>query len=257
MKTNRAGSSLEVADDPIWSGFPDTIRATIRALKIIGSQQVHPVMLAALASMHAVETERLLRLLEVCIVRYLLIGQGNTGRFETTCAILARKIYAKELDTATAAYGELKDVYPRDEEFREAFRLKQEDQNQKAQYLLRKLEIEASRIAKGKMRGEVEPSTLTVEHVLPKNPAEEWKAEVISDPDFVEDCTYRLGNLCLLTTINRKLGRQGFAEKKKVYADSVLETTKTISTVAEWNRRAVEERQSVMAKLATSIWRFQ
>jgi len=122
-------------------------------------------MLSALARFNINEMERMLRLLEVCIVRYLHIGAGNPGQFETTCAILARKIYTEEITTATGAFAELSPVYPNDPEFRQAFLTKEEENNQKAQYYLRRLEVEAQRVADSEMPGELEPGTLTVEHI--------------------------------------------------------------------------------------------
>jgi hypothetical protein len=140
------------------------------------------------------------------------------------------KIYAGETTTATAAHTELGAVYPGDPEFRQAFLTKEEENNQKAQYFLRKLEIETRRVASGAMPGELEPGTLTVEHVLPRNPGPEWDAVTTADPDVLEDCTFRLGNLCLLTEINRRLGREPFAEKAKIYGASDLLTTKELAS---------------------------
>jgi hypothetical protein len=250
-------AALETADDPVWAPYSAETRGLVRVLKIIGSQQAHPVILAALARFDAAEMERLLRLLEVCIVRYLHIGGGNTGRLETTFAILARRIFDEEITTALAAYAELSNVYPSDPEFRQAFLTKEEENNQKAQYYLRRLEIEARRIAAGAMPGELEPGTLTVEHILPRNPGMEWETVTASDPDLVEDRAFRLGNLCLLTEVNRRLAREAFSEKAKAYAVSELHTTREIASHNEWGRRQIEQRQAKMASAAVAVWRFQ
>jgi len=78
-----------------------------------------------------------------------------------------------------------------------------------------------------------------------------------ADPSIAEDCTFRLGNLCLLTEVNRRLGQLGFAVKQEIYAASRLETTKQLSAVDEWGRKQIEARQANMAKLAVATWRFQ
>jgi hypothetical protein len=257
LETSEQYAALETADDPIWARYSDRTRRAVRSFKIIGSQQAHPVMLSALAKFEPTEVERLLRLLEVGIVRYLLIVGGNTGRFETTCAILARKIYSGEVKTATAAHNELSSVYPTDDAFRHAFEMKEEENNQKAQYFLRQLEIEAQRVAQGQMPGELEPGTLTVEHILPKNAGTEWETVLTADPTIAEDCTYRLGNLCLLAEVNRRLGREAFSIKKTTYGASLLETTRALSAFNEWGRRQIETRQENMARLAVATWRFQ
>jgi hypothetical protein len=99
---------------------------------------------------------------------------GVPGRFEPTCAKLAQSIYDENVKTSSAAFAELKDVYPSDPEFESAFKFKREGTNQKAQYFLKALEKEEQRLAKGRMAGEWEPAALTVEHILPKKPGPDW-----------------------------------------------------------------------------------
>jgi hypothetical protein len=228
----------------------------VRALRTIGSQQTHPVILAALTKFDVKEMARLLRLLEVVIVRYLLIGGGNTGRFETTCAILARKIHAQEIKTASDAFQELKDSYPPDDDFQQAFRIKQERSNQKVQYLLRCLEQQAMQDA-AKKKIELAPGDLTVEHILPKNPGPEWAAVLKADPAIVEDCILRLGNTVLLSDpSNNKAAAKSFAEKKTILGGSDLITTKAVATHAQWDRQNIDHHQAYLAKLAVTTWRF-
>jgi hypothetical protein len=148
-------------------------------------------------------------------------------------------------------------VYPSDPDFEGAFALKSERTNQKAQYFFRALEKEEQRLAKGKMSGEWEPSALTVEHILPKKPGTDWKSILARDPEIVEDCVARLGNMCLLTKINEKIGNKGFPTKKAVFAKSDLITTKGAATFSVWDRKAIENRQAHFATLARTIWRFQ
>jgi hypothetical protein len=246
-------AGIDSADDPIWSPYPPDARQTVRAMRVIGSQQAHPVILAALNRFSNEEMPKLLRLIEVVIVRYLLIGGGNTGRFETTCAILARKIHAKQVTTAIAAFAELKDVYPSDADFQQAFRVKQERSNQKVQYFLRAIEAHAQK----KAGSELTPGVLTVEHILPKNPGLEWAPITKTDGSIVDDCAYRLGNTCLLTDgSNNKAGGKSFDEKKKIFKDSKLISTQAVANHAIWDRQNIDHHQAFLAKLAAEIWRF-
>jgi hypothetical protein len=187
------------------------------------------------------------------------IGEaGNTGRFETTCAILARKIFANEVKTATDAFQELREFYPNDDEFRQAFSVKQERNNTKAQYFLKGIEREARRVDMGAAAGETQLSdSLTLEHILPKNPSEEWKSETAADKALVEECVFRLGNMCLLTTVNKDIGRKSFEEKKAAYKDSDILTTRGVVNYGHWDRKNIEHRQVWFAKLAAGAWRFQ
>jgi hypothetical protein len=249
-------AAIESADDPVWSPYAAEARHTVRSLRLLGSQQAHPVILSALSKFDIKEMPHLLRLLEVVIVRYLLILGGNTGRFETTCAILARKIHAKEIKTAAEAYQELKDAYPSDEDFQQAFRVKQERSNQKVQYFLRRLEQQAIQQQPGKM-AELAPGDLTVEHVLPKNPGAEWADITNADPTIVEDCAVRIGNTVLLADAgNIKAGGKSFNEKKKIFEKSSLITTLAAAKHEKWDRQNIDHHQAYLAKLAASTWRF-
>ncbi len=250
-------AALEVADDPLWSGYSEEARERVRNLKLLGAQQVHPILLSALERFPQGEVERLLRLLEILIVRYQLVGGGRTGRLEISCARLAHRIFQRRCTNTTEAASLLKDILPNDDQFREDFRTKEEKNGRKVRYLLAALECQA-RVAKrgGVAAAELEPSgTLTLEHVFPKSPGGEWEKLQEEDPDFAEDCTYRLGNLCLLPGVNRALGNESFERKKSVFADSDLLITREIAEFEEWNRAAVERRQYAMAKLAVALWR--
>jgi hypothetical protein len=251
-------AGLDSPEDPIWAEYSPEAKRTIAALKIIGNQQVHPVMLAGLARFDVSGMQDLLRLLEVVIVRFMLITGGNPGRFEPVCAGLAKAIYATEIRTAKAAFQELKnkELYPLDDDFEANFRVKFERNSHKARYFLKRLELQAQIEAKGKMGNEWETVSPTLEHILPRKPGTEWKSVTDADPDIVEDFVNRLGNLCLLTDINRDLGSKGFAHKRGIFAKSDLITTKELAEVDEWNRAAIAERQERMAKRALSIWRF-
>jgi hypothetical protein len=251
-------AALGVADDPVWADLPLTGSERVRSLKLLDAKQVHPVLLSALKKFSVKELERLLKLLEVLIVRYQLIGGGRTGRLEITAASLASQIWDGRVKTTKEAFKVLKDILPSDLEFRESFRTKQERSNQKASWILARLEIQARRSSeKGATAQELVPSgSLTLEHVLPRNPGAEWTATLGNDPALAEDCTFRLGNMCLLSKVNRDLGNKAFEEKKVMYGQSDLVLTREMAGLEDWNRAAVERRQDRLAKLAVALWRY-
>jgi hypothetical protein len=252
-------SVLEIADDPTWSDISPKARDRIRNLRLIGAQQLKPILLAAREKFQTQEIERLLNLLEVLIVRYQLIGGGRTGRLEIACARTSNRIFKGEITSATSARDGLKEVLPTDDEFRSSFLAKQERNNQKVKYLLSCLEIQARR-AEGHapIGDELGPVTsLTVEHVFPKSITEPWKTVVEADPTLPEECTFKLGNLCLLTGVNRALGGAAFDGKRQIFLRSSLILTRENGDETVWNRRAIEQRQARLANLALAYWRFQ
>ena len=249
-------NALEVSDDPLWAPYNPKVRESIASLRFLGAEQTRPIMLSGLEKFEPREFERLLRFLEVLIVRYQLVGGGRTGALEIQCARLARLIFNGDVTTATQAYQEMRDIYPSDEEFRSMFQLKEEDSNSKAAYMLRRMEIEARRQEKGANAKELDPSTvLTVEHILPKSPTAEWKVN-FADDDQVEDAIYRIGNLCLVAR-NKELGRDTFDIKKEIFAQSELSLTKELAQYSTWNMESIVRRQTNLAKYALSTWRFQ
>lgn len=98
---------------------------------------------------------------------------------------------------------------------------------------------------------------MTLEHILPRNPGEEWKAVLQNDPNILAECVEKLGNLCLVNeTRNQALGRRGFEKKKAIFDESDLITTKKLTESVEWTRVQIDQRQAYLAKLAAEIWKF-
>ena len=250
-------AALDSPDDPVWAPHTKETREYVRSLKILSSQQIHPVMLAALSKLAPHEVERLLRMLEVLIVRYQLVGGERTETLEISLAKLAKLIFEAKVATASDAFKEINDIYPMDDDFQAAFRNKQERSNQKAQYLLRGLEREERRLASPSMSQEEDLGTVTVEHILPKSPGPQWEKVLKADDSLLEESLYRIGNLCLLTKVNKDIGTASFDEKKVAYAKSKIILTNHLATLTSWDRQAIEHRQARMAKLAVSVWRFQ
>jgi hypothetical protein len=97
---------------------------------------------------------------------------------------------------------------------------------------------------------------VNLEHILPKNPNQEWKHILSGDRDIVSDCLNRLGNLCLLDKPGNKAeAAGGFAKKSTRYAKSEFILTKGITRdFTEWKRAAIDSRQQQLSKLALKRW---
>jgi hypothetical protein len=151
----------------------------------------------------------------------------------------------------------LKDIYVSDADFQQAFRTKEERSSPKAHYLLRKLEIEERRIASPDGSRVTDPGIgLTIEHIVPKKPGLEWDDVISNDREVMEDCVYRLGNLCLLGKLNKEVGRKSFSKKKTEYGKTDVLTTQSLTKFTKWTRQQIDQRQAAMAKRAAAIWRF-
>jgi len=95
---------------------------------------------------------------------------------------------------------------------------------------------------------------LSVEHVLPQNPADnsQWKKDFTDD--MRNEWTHRIGNLVLITTKkNTSQGRLDFSEKKNRYFEKRITTCSNSLRVlknAQWTQIELERNHNeVLAKL--------
>jgi hypothetical protein len=252
-------AALDSSDDATWHPYSVAAREGISNLQLLGGKQVRPVILSAIKKVSVHEFERLIRLLEIIIVRWQLIGEERTGALEIQCAKLAEQIWTEKVKTGSEAFTSISSLYQGDEIFQQKFAKKEGLTNQKAIYLLRKLEQQERDAQRGSAGRELTPgSNLSLEHILPKSPGEEWVEVLDVDPRLLDDCVLRLGNMCLLTEgRNREAARAGFERKKQLYANSDLLTTRTVGDYANWDRTAIDRHQAWLAARATAVWRFQ
>ncbi len=242
--------------DSIWSSYSDKAKRSVEALLSVGSSQMHPMILAAIERFEKKEMERLLWLLEVIAVRFQVIDRGRPGRIESLGSRAAKDIYDKQISTATQVRAALDELYVPDSTFKEGFVSHSETDGKKTRYLLSVLERQ-SILREGKhLHNELRPDIITLEHIFPKSPGNEWANEIAREPSLHE-YLYRLGNTCLLPEVNRALGNKSFREKSATYGSSRLNTTRSLGTTTEWNRSAIETRQKHLSELAVAAWRFQ
>ena len=105
---------------------------------------------------------------------------------------------------------------------------------------------------------------LTVEHVLPQNPAANSGWGELFTPEQADHWAHRLGNLVLLLgRRNSKASNRGFAEKKAQYAGPLacyqgnnIPLTDAVSRLQRWGPAEVEKRQKEMMRYATNCWQL-
>jgi hypothetical protein len=245
------------SSDPIWAGYSEKSRRSVDAIETIGSSQMHPLLLAGLEKFSQHEMERLLHLLEVISVRFQLIYRGRPGRIESLGAKTALQVMDGKITTASQLRGDLSELYIEDSPFKERFK-KAEMDGKKARYVITVLERQSLLREGSTFPNELIPGDVTVEHIFPKSPKGEWEKQLDAEPDFGKMLN-RLGNLCLLTDVNRALGNKRWEEKLEVYGRSRLRTTNQVNAEKYpdgWNRESIERRQGYMAELAVAAWRF-
>ena len=248
-------SALDAPDHEIWAVHSNQTKRLVKALGLLGNQQVRPVMLAAIRSYTPERMERLLEHLATLTVRYQTVGKGRTGLLEIACAKLARGIADGTLKSPERVWSEVAHLVPADGDFKQAFCRYTETNSSRARYVLTELERTAYRVANGTDREVAPTEDLSLEHILPRNPGSEWATEMQADRELREWAP-RIGNMCLLGEgTNRQLGSRGFAAKRdrlKASADLVL--TAEVATFEQWDRTSIAARQERLADLAVQTW---
>lgn len=241
--------------NPADSFWKNDQRAYISELRMFNVRQPYPLLLATRRALDDDGFARILRACSIISFRYNVIGGLAANEQERVYNSVAEKVGTAALTKEFEIIRELRSIYLSDEQFRNAFAEKslktlQSRNKRVVRYLLFQLEQQTS----GNTY-DFESDRYSLEHVLPENPAAGW--EHLTDEE-IEDLTYRLGNLTLLSTAtNREVGNKNFAAKRDVYRASEFEITRKLAEEnAEWNASRIAARQNGMARLATAIWRI-
>ena len=250
--------ALSSSEDPIWSEYSGNSRRSIDAIETVGSTQMHPILLAGIVKFSRVEMEKLLHLLEVIAVRFQLINRGRPGRIESLGAHTAQKIWEGKVTTTAEVRSELSELYIADPIFKERFKIAEAD-GKKARYVLTVIERQSLLREGATYHNELGiPDDITLEHIFPKSPKNNWKHEMDADPEL-KGMLNRLGNLCLLTGAQRSLGNKPWPDKLDYYKRSRIRVTNQITAEKYpdlWGRANIQKRQGYMAELAVTAWRY-
>jgi hypothetical protein len=243
-----AYSAILNSASTFWAEYGDA-NHLIRTLNYFRLKQMRPLLLAILSKMKKDQVEKCLRLLVRCSVRFLIVGGLGGGQLEEKYTDAANKISSGTIKSAAKLLEFLLPAVPSDNEFGAAFKYAHVPQPHLARYYLRALELEK----KGDPKAEwvpTEEKQITLEHVLPENPASDWKVS----GDIVESYCDRLGNLALLHKRVNKDAANRFITVKSPHYDSNYALTKELKGLTDWGPTQIDERQGRMAKIAVKTW---
>lgn len=139
--------------------------------------------------------------------------------------------------------------FPRDREFQDAF----ENKNMYLEFKPPMLRYMLYKYERARTKEVVEPSDVTIEHILPQDP-KEWHKHLSDIRDYeYRDLIHRVGNLTL-TKMNSEASNDSFEKKKKIYGKSGYAITRELAEKPDWTSKEIKERSSSMAKEALSLW---
>jgi hypothetical protein len=249
-------AALLNSSDPTWANFSYEAKKSVEAISIIGSTQMHPIILAAIKKFERTEVEKLLRILEVIAVRFQLVRKGRPGRIESLGGRAAREIWEGKLKKTSDVLPVISELNISDEDFKSRFQIHSEREGKKARYLLAGIERQSLMREGATFKDELIPGNVTLEHIFPKKPDSYWMGRINNDPKAANDVIHRLGNMCLLTDVNRAIGNKEWSEKLATFQKSRLNIANKLTQYKEWGPDQINERQKHMAELAVAAWRF-
>lgn len=245
-------AALRNPEDELWT--PEQ-KKYISELKMFSIRQPYPFLMISYKKLDKHDFYKLVRACSIASFRYNVICGLHTGDQEKVYNDISFRIAHNELNNADDIIPRLKAIYPEDSVFSSAFMEKELStvgaRNKKVvRYILFALEKHLSN-----QDYDFESDKYSIEHIMPESPGDDW-------PDYDENTDYRflhrLGNYTLLTqSENRDIGNKGYSEKKIVYENSGFQITKKVSEDnSYWDSERIANRQRVMARWATSIWRL-
>lgn len=254
---SRVYSALQNSSSSLWSNHDQETKKGIMVLRLLDSQQSLPVLMAAYNKFNKDEFRKLVNVMVVMAVRYNLICEGRTGVSSNYYAEIPKKINDDTFKKSAHVFRHLKPIYPSDEEFLEAFKIKSLTDTKKARYLLS--EIENSESGSEKIANS-DPDVVNLEHIMPKAQNQNWTEEVTQIPnDSKNYYVNRLGNMALVSKDdNKRVGSKSFSIKKEELFSrkSGFVTTLRIAESESWDKNSIEERQGYLADIAIKVWRI-
>lgn len=244
-------SALVNSDSEIWIGEQAKF---IEEINILDVTQCYPLLMVGKQKLPDAEYTKLLRDVVALSFRYNTIGGQNPNELERVYGKASVAIFKGEITTAKDLFQKhLKDVYLDDNSFKNDFKTKQINTNKYnllVRYILSKLEIQY-----GGSEVTLNSKNLTIEHILPESPTNEW-ADEFQNAD-VQDYIFRLGNLTLLEAAkNKEADRKTLNEKQTIYATSNYKLSKEQINNSVWNVNSISDRQANMANKAATIWKI-
>jgi len=256
-KSSKLYLALAIPGHPYWNDYDQRTRDNLETLTLLNAQQALPILLAAAEEFDEVEFGKLTDVLVTMAVRYNLIGELRTGVLANYYVEIPPTIRSGEIRKSAQVRQAIKTIYPSDEEFKAAFARKVVRNTQVARYLLSEIEKHEQG---GTHQVVSDPKKVNLEHILPKNPSQDWIDTIHSiERDELDEYTYRLGNLTLVSsTANKRLGSKSFEIKKEhlFSKEEHIWCARMVADYATWLKEDIENRQRLLAERAVEVWRF-
>jgi hypothetical protein len=237
--------------DEWWNAYNNEkaqIRHYLEGFKLFKIKQPFSVLMAVIdCNFPKEEFLKTLRYLYILSIRYNVICRFSPNEQENAYNKIAMNITNGTHTRASHIKNcdEFKVLYPNDETFKNAFeyfKLPSRRASKKLRYLLVEIENNFGRT--------LNYLDVTLEHVCPYNPEEEWHEHF---GEGVHDISDRLGNMVLLET--DKLKRADFSTKQRAYLETSFRLAKKVAEYNNWDLKNLNRYQTWLANEAVKTWR--
>lgn len=248
-------SLLQPLDHPRLTAFGSDTRAVIYTItKLLGIEQIRPLMLAVLQHFGPEEAKLAFVKFVSWSVRFLVVGGGSGGLLDRHYGLRAQEVTDHLVTTAKELTIRMNGVVPNNAAFEAAFARHAVTKAVLARYYLRCLDKYSNGDDKSYI-GEFEraQSSANLEHIMPETAWQTWGLQL----EVVEANYKRIGNLCLLEPKKNVLvGNETFDVKVKTYKSSTFTTTQDVArySTSKWGIEEIDLRQADLAKSAPKIW---
>jgi len=250
-------------------GSPNAVKL-LKELNILGAKQVLPLLLLVKSKFDEDNFEKVVQACVNFTFRYSTICNLHNNKLEKLYySTIAKKIRRGDITSAEDIIHELKifDLYPTDSIFENKFKDRLLKTPKIARYILHKINFEMQTT-----KEIIGIDELTLEHVLPQSPDDEWKPYLqskgidIEDEEKMQKLIYNIGNLTLLASEYNEDAENKIFNKKRdeVYVNShlpineflILNGTQTLKTITDWDGTVILNRAKVLAEKAKEIWKL-
>ena len=238
---------------PYWTDVPDDAREHLKALRLFRAAQFRPLALATMEGGTEEQVAQMLRVVSILTFRYTIVSGYNANQLERIYSDAAMAVRKNGKRNVKTVFDLVKGAYVDDLRFRENFTQAAFGKAELARYVLVKINDAMEKDGALGAREEA----ISLEHILPKNPGDEWDNAVPAGDD-PNEWVEAIGNLTLLEkSVNRGLGSKDFATKKsKGYSVSKLALNAAVASKKVWTWKEIEERSAEMAKVANEVWKL-
>jgi uncharacterized protein with ParB-like and HNH nuclease domain len=235
------------------------IEDMIEELNTLKVEQVHILLLALYKRFYTHNKKdifkKLLRALINFVFRYNTICGLDPKPLETEYSKLAITTRKDKIINERDVLKKINELSPSKEQFISSF-MNLEVKNKKlAKYILLKLN---NYLFKKQEKKEiaVDINKVSLEHIIPLNPDEEWKKFFKENNIDAEEWIYKIGNMTiLLKEYNKKMANKFFDKKREIYKKSDLPLNDSLKKYEKFGIDEVKERQQKMAEIAEELWK--